>query len=44
MMMVPGSRPRHARMKVDCPMVARGSVAPASEAARPSRAVASAAR
>lgn len=28
MIMVPGSRPRHARMKFDCPLIARRSVAP----------------
>lgn len=28
MMMLPGSRPRHLRMKFDCPLIARRSVAP----------------
>ncbi len=43
-MAVPGSRPRHPQMKIDCPLIARGSVAAPGEVVRRSKAVAAAGR
>lgn len=40
LMTMPGSRPRHPRMKFDCPLVARQSVAAPAEALRAARVVA----
>lgn len=39
MILLPGARPRHPRMKFDCPLVARRSVAPPARAATEARAV-----